>query len=693
LQPFWIVQKKYMNPTIHRYSLLLVFLAFAGGIFAQDNFQIIKSADTLQYCAGDQVNLTVIGTSEVDWQPENILISATGLSAAFLPTGSVWIFASTTIDDETLIDSIFLEQIDLQISASWAGQIDPICEGTPIEVTASFSGPSGTILNWRAAGNLETSDNPAQLSAPRGGQVIGQVSFGNCTVSDTLQLEVIDFGVPSLVTLDTLVCQGQVFRLASDPGPSSTVYSWSPDVFLNDPTIANPRFTAGDQDVTYIFRIESEDGTCKDSFEIDIRVIPIKLTLNVEDTTLMCLGDTLNIIASVNGDPSEFSWSPDDEALSSLTDLRIQAYPEFSNFYFARYELNGCVVIDTFFLKVDSLPVNTSINVVPLEDDYCPGEELSLFSGMYNGLLFPDIQFGWVPRDNSLRSQPDGYNLFISTTVTNTYIRTITNGGCTRMDSIEIIVKQPEIELNLTDTIVCPGQSVQIRILNEVTDISWTPETWLSCSDCTNPVSTPLQTIVYTVSGKNQDCPTSASVRISVFPLPNIGISLDPAGEKYIGDSLNFVIVSFPPLPDDSQFSWTFNGDNRGQRDGTLLAFADRPTNTVTATYITENGCVVSTSLNVTAREPEYEIPNAFTPNNDMVNDLFRAVLKGAVEVVDMRIFSRWGQVVYQATNNEGWDGNFRGEPSPPDVYAYRFIFRLPNGRTFEERGDVTLLR
>ena len=682
-----------MNPTIPRYLFLIILLAFAEGLFAQDNFQIIKTSDTLQYCAGSQVTLTVQGATEVSWQPEDILVSSTGVTAVFAPTSNVWIFASTTVDEEIFTDSIFLESINLQIVTSWPGQDDPICEGTPIVVTASFNGPEGTTLSWIAAGNPPTSDNPAQLTAPRGGQVIGQVTFAQCAVADTLEIDVIDFGVPTIVTTDTLVCQGQVIRLASDPGPSTTVYKWSPEEFLNDASIANPRFTAGNQDVSYILRVESENGTCKDSFEIDIRVTPISLTLNVEDTTLMCLGDTLNIIATINGDPAGFSWSPDDEALSSLTELRIQAYPEFSNFYFARYELNGCVVIDTFFLKVDSLPVNTSINVVPLEEDYCPGEELSLFSGMYNGLLFPDIQFGWTPRDNSLRSQPDGYNLFISTTVTNTYIRTITNGGCTRMDSIEIIVKQPEIELNLTDTIICPGQSVQLSILNEVTDISWTPEMWLSCTDCSNPVATPLQSIVYTVSGNNQDCPTSASVRINVFPLPNIGISLDPDGEKYIGDSLNFVIVSFPPLPDDAQFSWTFNGDNRGQRDGTLLAFADRPTNTVTATYITENGCVVSTSLNVTAREPEYEIPNAFTPNNDMVNDLFRAVLKGAVEVVDMRIFSRWGQVVYQATNNEGWDGNFRGEPSPPDVYAYRFIFRLPNGRTFEERGDVTLLR
>lgn len=675
------------------YYIIFLFTALPG-LFSQEGVQIVNEGDTLVVCAGESVALTATGVDTYLWSPAEIFDRVDSSEVIVTPTESGFVFVAGTLNEEETTDSIFIQVVNSNISISWMGGNEPICEGEPIQLSAVIESDMEGEISWEAFGNTDIpTEADVDLSAPRGGQVVGIFTAMGCTVTDTLQIDVIDFGVPTLTTLDTLVCQGQQFPLASDPGESSTIYTWTPETFLSDPSIANPIFTAGESDVTYIFEIESEDGACQESFEINIEVTPISLELNVMDTVLMCIGDTIDITAVVNGDPSGFSWSPDDEALSSLTDLDIQAFPEFSNFYYATYELNGCTLIDTIFLKVDSLPVDTRINVVPFEEDYCPGEELSLFSGMYNGLLFPDITHSWEPRDGSLRSAPDGYNLFIETTVTNTYIRTLVNGGCIREDSIEIIVKQPSIELNINEATVCPGDPVQLMVLNDVSDISWQPEQWLSCTDCPDPIATPLQTITYTVSGEVEECPTSAQVQINVFPTPSLSITVAPEGNIFIGDSTFLKINSFPPLGEGAMFEWVYNGNNIGTMGDSILVFADLPMNSAQATYTTPDGCEITVSINFTAMEPEYEIPNAFTPDNDTFNDVFQAVLRGDVDVVEMRIYSRWGQLIYEGSDNEGWDGTFNGNPSPPDVYAYTFIFQLPNGRTFQERGDVTLVR
>ena len=54
---------------------------------------------------------------------------------------------------------------------------------------------------------------------------------------------------------------------------------------------------------------------------------------------------------------------------------------------------------------------------------------------------------------------------------------------------------------------------------------------------------------------------------------------------------------------------------------------------------------------------------------------------------------NRWGQVVYEGADSEGWDGDFSGKQAPPEVYVYLATFRYPNGDKEEHKGDVTLIR
>jgi gliding motility-associated-like protein len=58
------------------------------------------------------------------------------------------------------------------------------------------------------------------------------------------------------------------------------------------------------------------------------------------------------------------------------------------------------------------------------------------------------------------------------------------------------------------------------------------------------------------------------------------------------------------------------------------------------------------------------------------------------------RIYNRWGQVVYETGDRKGgWDGTFRGQPQPMDVYAYTLDVEFSDGTKTKKTGDITLIR
>lgn len=95
------------------------------------------------------------------------------------------------------------------------------------------------------------------------------------------------------------------------------------------------------------------------------------------------------------------------------------------------------------------------------------------------------------------------------------------------------------------------------------------------------------------------------------------------------------------------------------------------------------------------------DIPNLFTPNNDDTNDDFEAVIKDEcaanVIVRTMRIYNRWGQLVFESINGQSWDGRYKDILAPSDVYVYYIEIENTsqdeNGGVEVRSGDVTLIR
>jgi gliding motility-associated-like protein len=93
--------------------------------------------------------------------------------------------------------------------------------------------------------------------------------------------------------------------------------------------------------------------------------------------------------------------------------------------------------------------------------------------------------------------------------------------------------------------------------------------------------------------------------------------------------------------------------------------------------------------------DPELYIPSAFTPNADRLNDLFRIPPNSGYQLLNMQVFNRWGQLIFDGKENSpGWDGNYKRNPQPAGLYPYRIeIAAIRSGKKIVKTGTIQLIR
>ena len=87
-------------------------------------------------------------------------------------------------------------------------------------------------------------------------------------------------------------------------------------------------------------------------------------------------------------------------------------------------------------------------------------------------------------------------------------------------------------------------------------------------------------------------------------------------------------------------------------------------------------------------------MPNAFSPNNDKINDVYMVTSYQNIVEFHAYIFNRWGQKLYEWTDLEGgWDGTYRGNDVKQGTYFVLVKAKGADGQTYNIRKDVNLLR
>lgn len=158
-------------------------------------------------------------------------------------------------------------------------------------------------------------------------------------------------------------------------------------------------------------------------------------------------------------------------------------------------------------------------------------------------------------------------------------------------------------------------------------------------------------------------------------------------------------------LSSTSTIEWHFNhqgtdGSNSVTRYEADTEFTFTQAGKTYAVIVVREGNerIYADSICITISDSHLEMPNAFSPNGDLINDWYQAKsnYKSIVEF-HAYIFNRWGQKLYEWTDHtdmkSGWDGTFHGSPVKDGVYFVLVKARGADGREYNIRRDVNLLR
>lgn len=272
----------------------------------------------------------------------------------------------------------------------------------------------------------------------------------------------------------------------------------------------------------------------------------------------------------------------------------------------------------------------------------------------------------------------------------------ITAFGCMSMDSVVVRVQQPFTVVAQPGDTLCLGGTAKLKAAGA--DLyTWTPTMYVS--NPANGITTvkPVATTTYQVIGRdlNNCFADTAEVFIKVYPIPTV--SAGPDQTLIVG---NAVTLSASYSADVVYYKWSDNGSLNCSNCRVPVA-QPRQTTTYTVEVKNEGGCTATDQMTifVVCEKGNLYIPNTFSPNGDGSNDRFYPNGTGINMIKSLRVFNRWGEVVFEraafSANDPaaGWDGTFKGQPLSSDVYIYTCEVVCQNNEILQFKGDVTLLK
>lgn len=232
----------------------------------------------------------------------------------------------------------------------------------------------------------------------------------------------------------------------------------------------------------------------------------------------------------------------------------------------------------------------------------------------------------------------------------------------------------PEFQLG-PDTTLCEARSLRLSIPEQTPDVS------IEWSDgSTDTVLIVSTTGTYWATARNDEFLVSDTIYVRFAVAEWQGLPGDTAlcnQESYTLDA---------SLDGASLYLW-----QDGSKEPTYEV--DRPGKYLVKVVVDQ--CTLQDSLQVDWCEPCIGVPNAFTPNDDGLNDTFGPIIQCPAQQYNLKIFNRWGQLVFETNNPmDAWDGAWDGQPQPSDTYFYTLSFQSSFSEPLlQQQGDMVLLR
>jgi gliding motility-associated-like protein len=283
-------------------------------------------------------------------------------------------------------------------------------------------------------------------------------------------------------------------------------------------------------------------------------------------------------------------------------------------------------------------------------------------------------------------------SLAVSPATTTTYYEQAVDGvtGCVQTAANQNITLTVNTTPQLTTTanlILCNGSPDTLSAAAPNASI-----TWQGYSAQPSIIVSPTTTTTYTVTAQTAvGCADTATLTVQVVDFKlSLTASPDPVTAGFpVNLSTNanqsYQVLSWLPesqFPDQTASSQTF----------TIIDTSK--TYSVAAESV--NGCIDTATVTVTVatNTGDLFIPNAFTPNGDGKNDLFK-VYGSSINQIELRIFNQWGQLLFESKDPQrGWDGTYGGHPQPTGVYLYAVKLTLYGQPSpIIRKGSLNLIR
>jgi len=620
------------------------------------------------FCAGDSTQLQATGATTYSWSPSAGLSCTNCANPTAAPTGTTTYTVTGTNSSgctDTGVVTITVNPLPNIVVPNQS-----VCAGSSVQLQAT----GAATYSWSPSTALSCTNcaNPlANPSATTTYSVIGTTAAG-CV--DTIQTIVTVNALPTIAAGgNQTICLGTAVSLQVTGAVS---YNWSPSAGLSCTGCANP--SANPAATTTYTVVGTDVNGCKDTAQTTVNINQLPVVDAGPDVSI-CKQNSTQLQAT---GAASYSWSPA-TGLSCTNCTNPVASPVTPTTYTVTgTDANGCINTDNVTVSIFPQP---QINAGP-DQKICEGQSVQLqATGGSTYVWSPASGLSCIACPNPQASPASDI----------TYTVTGTDGnGCRDSDKVKITVieKQP-FTVSENDTI-CEGESAQLSASGGQ-QYQWSPATGMSNSTTANPVVTPEATTTYTVVIKQGDCFTDTSnVTVVVHPKPTVNAGED---QKIIaGASVNL----FANATHADFYSWSPTAD-LSCADCMNPTATPKETTTFKVTASNSYGCKAEDDVTifVVCDNSQIFLPNTFTPNGDGNNDYFYPQGRGLSIIHRFRIYSRWGELLYEVQNIQpndelkGWDGTYKGEQLKPDVYVYIIDATCFSGAPMQIKGDISLIR
>ncbi len=526
----------------------------------------------------------------------------------------------------------------LNIMTRSGSQGNFLLNGNSTLVPASaFQPVAGTSNAWVAA----------QISFTTSQVPVGETSvlINTSTTSNLFHLGMIDGGSStgcrygyfsdfSTANLggNRLVCLGDTLRL--DAGANMDSYQWNTGANTQEITV----FLQGQYSVTTTYNGCTSTDT----------IIVAKDTTHIQfDNEHIVVCGSNDVFLNAHSGFITYEWMD----LSSNNDSLYYVNTE-GDYWVEVMSLGGCYSRDTLGVEFGVVPPMLTVQATT---PICEGEDLTLTA---TGATYPVTWDGinFFHADGAVQTIPNA-----SLLADGFYNAYQDNGQCkSPLAFVEVNIIPLPNQVILGDTILCEGENTLLSIGNgPFDDFTW------STSDTVASITALPGT--YSISATKDGCSRTVSATVHLAePIANFITA--PNYYVFLGNEFQFSDSSIvSPYSQNVIFNWDFEDGDFGSGTTINHLYADTGTYSVMLVVTNQEGCIDTTYETVLVVK-DVVVPNAFSPNGDGINDVFKIANLNLFENSKLLIFNRWGNELYSSDNyKNNWDGG----DAPAGTYFY----------------------